>query len=65
MTMLARLQALAAEKPEINPLKVLQILLGHNSIHTTAIYLRCVELHPREIAESIEYLYGEVVLDAV
>ncbi|TLW99318.1 tyrosine-type recombinase/integrase [Rhizobium sp. MHM7A] len=65
MTMLARLQALAVEKPEINPLKVLQVLLGHSSIHTTAIYLRCMELHPREIAESIEYLYGEVVPDAV
>jgi site-specific recombinase XerD len=63
-TMLARLQRIAAEKPEINPLKVLQILLGHSSIQTTSIYLRCVDLHHREIAESIEYLYGEVIPDA-
>jgi site-specific recombinase XerD len=64
-TMLARLQRIAAKKPEINPLKVLQILLGHSSIQTTSIYLRCVDLHHREIAESIEYLYGEVIPDAV
>lgn len=61
--MLARLQRVAILKPEINPLKVLQVLLGHSSIQTTAIYLRCVDLHHREIAESIEYLYGEVIAD--
>jgi site-specific recombinase XerD len=65
MTMLVRLQAQAAVKPDINPLKVLQVLLGHGSIQTTAIYLRCVELHAREIAASLDYLYGGVVLDAV
>jgi integrase/recombinase XerD len=64
-TMLVRLQAQAATKPEINPLKVLQVLLGHGSIQTTAIYLRCVELHAHEIAASLDYLYGGVVLDAV
>jgi site-specific recombinase XerD len=65
MTMLVRLQAQVAVKPDINPLKVLQVLLGHSSIQTTAIYLRCVELHAREIAESLDYLYGGVILDAV
>jgi len=65
MTMLVRLQAQAAVKPDINPLKVLQILLGHGSIQTTAIYLRCVELHAGEIAASLDYLYGGVVIDAV
>jgi site-specific recombinase XerD len=64
MTMLVRLQAQAAAKPEINPLKVLQVLLGHGSIQTTAIYLRCVELHAREVAESLDYLYGGAI-DAV
>ena len=52
MTMLVRLQAQAAVKPDINPLKVLQVLLGHGSIQTTAIYLRCVELHAREIGRA-------------
>jgi site-specific recombinase XerD len=65
MTMLVRLQTHAAVKPDINPLKVLQVLLGHGSIQTTAIYLRCVELHAREIAASLDYLYGGAVLDAV
>jgi len=65
MTMLIRLHAQAATNPEINPLKVLQVLLGHGSIQTTAIYLRCVELHARDIAESLDYLYGGAVADAV
>lgn len=61
MTMLVRLQAQAAVNPAINPLKVLQVLLGHSSIQTTSIYLRCVDLHDREIAESLAYLYGEAI----
>ena len=62
--MLVRLQAQAQRNPDINPLKVLQVLLGHAWIETTAIYLRCVELHGDEIAETIEYLYGRVIDDA-
>jgi len=65
MTMLVRLQMQAAVKPEINPLKVLQVLLGHGSIQTTALYLRCVEMHTREIAASLDYLYGGVISDAI
>ncbi len=61
MTMLVRLQAQAAIRPDINPLKVLQVLLGHSSIQTTSIYLRCVELHDREVAESLAYLYGDAI----
>jgi site-specific recombinase XerD len=64
MIMLVRLQAEAIRKPEINPLKVLQVLLGHASIQTTAIYLRCVELHAEEVAAAIEYLYGSAIDDA-
>jgi site-specific recombinase XerD len=29
-----------------------QVLLGHASITTTAIYLRCVELHERDLAKA-------------
>ena len=61
MTMLVRLQAQVAVNPDINPLKVLQVLMGHSSIQTTSIYLHCVELHDREIAESLAYLYGEAI----
>lgn len=62
--MLVRLQAQTQRNPDINPLKILQVLLGHASIETTAIYLRCVDLHADEIAETIEYLYGRVIDDA-
>jgi site-specific recombinase XerD len=64
MTMLVHLQAQAAIKPEINPLKVLQVLLGHGSIQTTAIYLRCVELHAAEVAACLDYLHGGAI-DAI
>lgn len=63
MTMLARLQHQARTTPDINPLKVVQTLLGHSSISSTAIYLRCVELHSTELEESVAYLYGALVGD--
>jgi site-specific recombinase XerD len=64
MAMLVRLQRQATSNPDLNPLKIVQVLLGHTSIATTAIYLRCVELHGAELAESLAYLYGELVPDA-
>jgi site-specific recombinase XerD len=65
MTMLVHLQRRVAMAPDsdLNPLKVVQVLLGHASIATTAIYLRCVELHERELGESLAYLYGELIPD--
>lgn len=63
MTMLVHLQRQAARTPDLNPLKVVQVLLGHSSIQSTAIYLRCVELNARELTGSIDYLYGELVSD--
>lgn len=63
MSMLVRLQIQARSNPDLNPLKVLQVLMGHASITTTAIYLRCVELHERDLAESLSFLYGEVIPD--
>ncbi len=64
MTMLVRLQQQASITPDLNPLKIVQVLLGHSSIQSTAVYLRCVELHRRELSDSIDYLYGELVPDA-
>jgi site-specific recombinase XerD len=58
MMMLVRLQEQARRSPDMNPLKIVQVLLGHRSIHSTSIYLRCVELHQRELSESIAWLYG-------
>lgn len=63
MTMLVRLQRQAATTPNLNPLKIVQVLLGHSSIQSTSIYLRCVELNTRDLADSIDYLYGELVPD--
>lgn len=64
MTMLVRLQRQAAASPDINPLKIVQVLLGHASIQSTAVYLRCVEIHAEALADSLAYLYGEVIGDA-
>jgi integrase/recombinase XerD len=63
MTMLVRLQHQARTTPDINPLKIVQLLLGHSSIQSTAIYLRCVEMNAPEITKSIEYLYGALIPD--
>jgi len=63
MTMLVRLQRQAATSPDLNPLKIVQVLLGHASIQSTAIYLRCVEVHSDALADSLAYLYGEVIGD--
>jgi integrase/recombinase XerD len=63
MTMLVRLQQQAAHTPDLNPLKIVQILLGHDSIQSTAVYLRCTELNARELADSIDYLYGALISD--
>jgi integrase len=51
MTMLARLQVQARTTPEINS-KVVQVLLGHSSIASTAIYLRCVEMLSAELRKA-------------
>lgn len=64
MVMLARLQRQARHNPDLNPLKILQVLMGHRSIATTAIYLRCVEVHDRDLSECLGWLYGEVIPDA-
>ncbi len=46
-------------------MKIGQVLMGHRSISTTGIYLRCVELHERDLSASLAWLYGELVPDAV
>jgi len=64
VTMLAALQRRLHADPDLNPLKVLQVLLGHSSIEVTAGYLRCVELHAESLEESVSHLYGALVPDA-
>lgn len=64
VTMLAALQRRLRIDPDLNPLKILQVLLGHASIETTALYLRCVELHADSLEDSVSHLYGALVPDA-
>lgn len=63
MTMLVRLQQQARQTPDINPLKIVQLLLGHSSIQSTSIYLRSAEMNAPELSESIAWLYGALVSD--
>jgi site-specific recombinase XerD len=63
MTMLVRLQRQARTTPDLNPLKIVQVLLGHSSIESTAVYLRSVELNAAALASSIDYLYGALLPD--
>lgn len=63
LTMLKQLQVQARETPDINPLKIVQTMLGHSSIHSTAIYLRGVEMHAAELADGISWLYGALIPD--
>lgn len=64
ITMLAALQRRARTDPDLNALKVLQVLLGHASIETSAVYLRCVDLHAESLADSVDHLYGALISDA-
>lgn len=64
ITLLAALQRQARVDPDLNPLKIVQVLLGHASLETTALYLRCVELHEGTLADSVAHLYGALVPDA-
>lgn len=42
----------------LNPVKTLQVLLGHASIETTGVYLRAMEVTGDAVMEALDYLYG-------
>ncbi len=42
----------------INPLKTLQILMGHSSIESTEIYLQTLDVHSDAVEEALNFLYG-------
>jgi site-specific recombinase XerD len=52
------LQDSARRGAEINPLKVLQRLMGHAHIETTEIYLRALDAYSDEVIKALDYLYG-------
>ena len=45
----------------INPLKTLQVLMGHSSIESTEIYLGALDIHSEELEETLNFLYGEPI----
>jgi len=58
VTTLRHLQQSANQGNDVNPLKTVQVLLGHSSLESTEIYLRALELQRPEIEESLSFLYG-------
>lgn len=63
ITMLALIQRQSIRDPNlgINPLKTLQILLGHTHLSSTDIYLQALEPNMTAIEESIEALYEKLI----
>lgn len=45
----------------MNPLKCLQVLLGHSSIETTQIYLQALSMSSDAVRQTLDYLYGGTV----
>lgn len=52
------LQNQAAKGAEVNPIKTLQMLLGHACVETTEVYLRTLEVGGEATSEALEFLYG-------
>jgi site-specific recombinase XerD len=59
ITALSLLQNKAEQGSPVNPLKTLQVLMGHSSIESTEIYLRALDLYSKEVEETLSYLYGD------
>ena len=60
---LAALQVQVRNNPEIdlNPLKALQILLGHANLSTTQIYLQALKLNMESIEDIVQALYEDLI----
>lgn len=61
VVVLTMLQERAAHGESINPLKTLQVMMGHASIDTTEIYLRALDVHSEAVEQTLNYLYGEKI----
>jgi integrase len=58
VTVLQILQHQVSAGSEINPLKTLQVLMGHATLASTEIYLRALDVYSDEVAEALDFLYG-------
>lgn len=54
--MLARLEQLAKQGAAINPLLIVKILLGHEQIETTAVYLRTISIETHILTDVFDSL---------
>ena len=61
VTLFGKLQQSADDGTHINPLKTLQILLGHASISSTEIYLRALEIDSPAVHSALAFLYSEAM----
>lgn len=54
------LERQASRGAQINPLKTLQVLLGHSSLETTDIYLQSLQVMSPVVEQALDFLYGKV-----
>lgn len=57
-SVLNTLQRRAAQGADVNPLKTLQILLGHANSQTSERYVEALQISSPEVIEALAYLYG-------
>lgn len=55
------LQRRADAGDSINPLKTLQVLMGHSSIESTEIYLQSLDIYSEAVEEALNYIYGDEI----
>lgn len=55
------LEAFERDADPMNPLKTLQVLLGHGTLRSTEVYLRALHADSAAVADMLGYLYGDVV----
>lgn len=53
------LERQAARGAAINPLKTLQVLMGHSSLETTDIYLQSLQVMSPVVEHALDFLYGK------
>jgi integrase len=58
VTVFHHLSAKAQSGDAINPLKTLQVLLGHASVKTSEVYLRALHVQSDSVRQALDYLYG-------
>lgn len=53
------LECQASRGAAINPLKILQVLMGHSSLETTDIYLQSLQVMSPAVEHALDFLYGK------